>query len=140
MMTQMNIRIDDGVKSRGDEVFARYGFTPSQAVRALWEHASKEGDVPRFMRSSVDESAVAEAERQRKLALANEGSRIWEHFFVGQGHPVSALPKITDQDLREEVYFGKPARELDDTDLRLAHFDDLRSEAYREKMSEQGQE
>lgn len=140
MMTQMNIRIDDGVKSRGDEVFARYGFTPSQAVRALWEHADKEGEVPPFMRSSLNADAAAAAERQRKLALVEEGSRIWQDFFIGQGHPASARPKITPQDLREDVYFGKPAKELDDTDLRLAYFDDLRSEAYREKRAEQGQE
>ena len=26
---QMNVRIDEDVKARGDEVFARAGFTPS---------------------------------------------------------------------------------------------------------------
>ena len=33
---QMNTRLDAGLKREGDSVLADLGFTPSQAVRALW--------------------------------------------------------------------------------------------------------
>ena len=54
---QMNVRIDEGLKERGDEVFARAGFTPSQAVRAVWECADRTGEVPAFMRASEGDAA-----------------------------------------------------------------------------------
>lgn len=40
-MAQMNTRIDRRLKERGDAALARAGFTPSQAVRALWEFAAE---------------------------------------------------------------------------------------------------
>ncbi len=36
---QMNIRIGKTLKERGDRVLSRVGYTPSQAVRALYEFA-----------------------------------------------------------------------------------------------------
>ena len=39
-MVQMNTRIDADLKRRGDEALKRAGFTPSQAIRALWEYAA----------------------------------------------------------------------------------------------------
>ncbi|SCH80791.1 addiction module antitoxin%2C RelB/DinJ family [uncultured Collinsella sp.] len=35
--TQMNIRMDAALKESGNAALARLGYTPSQAVRALWE-------------------------------------------------------------------------------------------------------
>ena len=46
--------------------------------------------------------------------------------------------KITCEDLREDEYFGKPKRELDDDEVHEAYYDDLRYEAYLEKASERG--
>ena len=99
---QMNVRIDEETKARGDEVFARWGLTPSQVVRAVWEYAEEKGEPPAFMR------------------------------------PVPAPRKITCEDLREDEYFGKPKRELDDDEVHEAYYDDLRYEAYLEKASERG--
>lgn len=38
---QMNVRIDRALKSTGDGVFSEMGFTPTEAVRRLWEFASR---------------------------------------------------------------------------------------------------
>ena len=39
--TQMNTRIDRTLKSQGDEVLARFGYTPSQAIRGLYRFRSR---------------------------------------------------------------------------------------------------
>ncbi len=41
---QMNIRIPNDVKQRGNEAFASIGVTPTEAVRALWEKAADRGE------------------------------------------------------------------------------------------------
>ena len=69
--TQMNTRIDEDLKRRGDEVIAKHGLTPSQVVRAVWEHIDKTGDLPEFMRE-----IEADEERKRKIALVESSSRI----------------------------------------------------------------
>ena len=40
MQTQMNVRIDDELKTRGDAALARIGYGPSAAVRQLWTRAA----------------------------------------------------------------------------------------------------
>lgn len=133
---QMNTRIDEDLKARGDEVFARYGLTTSQVVRAVWEYADEHGEPPDFMRPSTTEEA--EAEIRRKLAIVQEGAHIWENFFINQGLPVPEPRKLTSDDLLEDFYFGKPKADLSEDELRLAYYDDLRAEAYLEKAAERG--
>jgi len=40
---QLNIRMDRSLKEAGDEALAQIGLNPSQAIRALWEKASRRG-------------------------------------------------------------------------------------------------
>lgn len=40
---QLNARMSKSLKESGDEALALIGFTPTQAVRALWEKASRRG-------------------------------------------------------------------------------------------------
>ena len=40
---QMNVRMNRDLKKTGDESLALIGLGPSQAVRALWEKASRRG-------------------------------------------------------------------------------------------------
>ena len=49
-MVQMNTRIDADLKQRGDEALKRAGFTPSQAIRALWEYAANHTLEPQAIR------------------------------------------------------------------------------------------
>lgn len=78
---QMNTRIGKDLKRRGDAALAKAGFTPSRAVRALWEFASKHEDDPeaieRYLgqgegRHGADELARAEGRR----AAVDGGLRI----------------------------------------------------------------
>ena len=133
---QMNVRIDEETKARGDEVFARWGLTPSQVVRAVWKSAEEKGEPPAFMRPALD--AEHDAEVQRRLALVREGTGIWRKFFINNGLPVPGPREITPEDLREDEYFGKPKEELDDDEVHEAYYDDLRYEAYLEKACERG--
>ena len=43
---QMNIRMDAALKESGNAALARLGYTPSQAVRALWEVITVQGALP----------------------------------------------------------------------------------------------
>lgn len=102
---QMNVRIDEETKRRGDEVFARAGFTPSQVVRAVWEYADAKGDVPDFMRAP-DPDAF-DAERRRRIALAEEGARLVDEFYREQGICFQGKRETLDCNaLRDEVYDG----------------------------------
>ena len=44
--TQMNIRIGKTLKERGDRVLSHAGYSPSQAVRALYEFAMRHETEP----------------------------------------------------------------------------------------------
>lgn len=46
---QMNTRINKSIKSAGDSVLRRYGYTPSSAVNALWVYLSEHNALPGFM-------------------------------------------------------------------------------------------
>lgn len=64
--SQMNIRIDAALKERGDDALSSIGFTPTQAVRALWERASQRGqqleEVKQLLQGTKMEAHLATAE------------------------------------------------------------------------------
>ena len=67
-MTQMNTRIERELKQRGDAVLARAGFSPSEAVRALWEFAAAHEREPQAVaRALAVEDPEAERERQERI-------------------------------------------------------------------------
>lgn len=87
---QINARIDRGVKQAGDEALARAGFTPSQAIRALWNLAARFSAEPDRIVQALDpdahlasESAAEECERKR--ALAREGANIVGTYRAERG-------------------------------------------------------
>lgn len=106
-MTQMNVRIESELKRAGDAALRAAGFTPSEAIRALWERVSDLGDKPADIHALLrpDEfeaqQAEAEAERQRRIEWARRGPKIVEDFYREQG--LSWPPKndpISDEELR----------------------------------------
>lgn len=52
---QMNTRIDRTLKREGDAALAAAGYTPSQAVRAIWELAVKLRKNPEKLRALLSE-------------------------------------------------------------------------------------
>lgn len=73
-MIQMNTRIDGDLKRRGDAVFAECGYTPSQVVRAVWEYAARNRDLPPFMKEEDAGGQRAAAEATTARARADEGA------------------------------------------------------------------
>lgn len=52
---QINARIDADVKAAGDAAFAYAGYTPTQAIRALWEFGARNLHDPKKLRSFLDQ-------------------------------------------------------------------------------------
>lgn len=121
-MAQMNVRIEADVKKQGDRAFERIGLTPSEVVRALWRYASGHAAEPEAMRQLMAElesgsTEYAEDEREQQRTLLEEGWALIDKF-------------------REE--HGLVCTVPDDVDERMAYYDQLREEAYWERLAERG--
>lgn len=68
---QMNIRIPSELKHEGDEALRRLGFTPSQAIRGLYEFIVKtprdEKEILRVIDPGNADDSRKQAERRKKL-------------------------------------------------------------------------
>lgn len=108
-VVQMNIRIDSQLKDAGDRVLERAGLSPTKAVRALWERLTSFSDDPQkaveLLSPSEGTSAPSiEAERARKLRVAQEAAQIVARSLAGQGIDVSSVADDTPYDeLRERA-------------------------------------
>lgn len=76
-MIQLNTRIEAATKAQGDAVLLRNGYTPSQAVRALWMHIAETQHVPPFMEPEsenrpMDSSSIAQRGFGLATSLAQE--------------------------------------------------------------------
>lgn len=108
---QFNTRIDGALKEAGDKVFALLGYTPSQAVRALWEYAVTHRDQPdkvgAILTDSSDDIPAAEA-IQAKLAALSAGRNICMRL-----KPLSAeIANLSYEDLRATAYDERYAESL----------------------------
>lgn len=111
--TQMNVRLEDGLKRRGDAAFAAAGYTPTQVVRRIWERAAEVGDDPEALTALVNGSNAGES---RDKALLEES--------VATLGAVDALLErlgVTSADVPGE-----------------RDYDALRWRAYQEKAAERG--
>lgn len=68
-MAQMNTRIDRRLKERGDAALARAGFTPSQAVRALWEFAAEHEYEPEAIEQALSPNQSQNVKRDETIAV-----------------------------------------------------------------------
>lgn len=120
--TQMNVRIDADLKKRGDRAFARVGYSPSAIVRALWGYADRHANDPealRHMAQKLSDEAESEAAASidAQQAALEEGWALVDNFRRDHGL-VCPIP--------------------DDDDERTAYYDQLREEAYWERLAERG--
>ena len=76
LSTQMNVRMERAVKAQGDAVLERFGVTPSQAVRGLWEYCAAHGDVPEYMKEQRRNADDGQRRRMRSLAEKGRGLAI----------------------------------------------------------------
>lgn len=65
---QINARISRPLKERGDAALERAGYSPSQAIRKLWDFAANNAHNPRAIQSMFgveEESTQRDAEEER---------------------------------------------------------------------------
>lgn len=66
---QINARISRSLKERGDAALERAGYSPSQAIRKLWDFAANNAHNPRAIQSlfeaEEDDAARIEADEER---------------------------------------------------------------------------
>lgn len=65
---QINARISRPLKERGDAALERAGYSPSQAIRKLWNFAANNAHNPRAIQSmfgAEEEAAQVDAEEER---------------------------------------------------------------------------
>lgn len=102
---QMNTRLARSIKVGGDAVLSQCGYSPSQAVRALWTYLCDHQDVPPFMKEA--EACDIDADRQRKLSLIHDGAGLAiraarQHGYTGPTGDL--LGEKTWHQLRDEMY------------------------------------
>ena len=79
--TQMNTRIDSTLKAEGDSVLAAFGYTPSQAVRAMWRFLVANRDNPDRIKAALenaDADSGQDAELERRLGILEDGHRLYD--------------------------------------------------------------
>ena len=113
---QMNTRIDRTLKREGDAALAAAGFTPSQAVRALWENAVRMRREPESLRNfltgkeplphtqRVDDTAQEESEADDDEGLRAHRARVQaiQQRFDDIGIDIST-PYADDEDDRDAL-------------------------------------
>ena len=70
--TQLNVRIDAGLKAAGDAVLARFGVSSVQIVRSAWQYMVDHQRLPDFVQPNVAEQAgrgAAETDAGAGMAL-----------------------------------------------------------------------
>ena len=104
---QLNTRIDPKLKRSGDAVFARGGFTPSDAVRALWTYAARHQEIPDFMLSGEegDRTRAPEADEAPRTS-AGLALRVAAEQCGFKAIPNSSTAENAPswEDLRDEIY------------------------------------
>lgn len=87
-MVQMNTRIPADLKEQGDRALEIAGYTPSQAVRALWELAAQNTYEPSVVRQALGEQeaeAKPDEATQKRINAFEEGRRIMKDAYRKMG-------------------------------------------------------
>ena len=102
---QMNVRIDESLKANGDRAFADLGLTPSHAVRALWEYASRNAGDKEALRTLMNSLAGPEDDsRAERVIQARRGANLVNNLLAKHGlHLKDPYQEIPYEQLREEA-------------------------------------
>lgn len=110
-MSQINARIDSQLKTEGDKALAKAGFTPTQAIRKLWELAAHHASEPEVLVSVLEpeqsaqaDDACAEHKRQVERAL-DAGEVLMRTAYAKAGIAWPTKPDTRSFDkLKEDAY------------------------------------
>lgn len=98
---QMNVRLDARRKTRGDEVLAEFGLTPTLAVRSLWDYLAERKEPPKFMTADAEDDQDARCSAQR---LSETGAGMAIRLAREAGLHCDELLSIPYEELREAAY------------------------------------
>ena len=105
--TQMNTRIDVGLKEAGDAALSRLGYTPSAAVRGLWRFVVDHQDDAAAVHEVIEpDTASAHSDEAVRKAAAISGLRsLYEQTACELGIPDRVEADLPPwDDLREGWY------------------------------------
>lgn len=114
--SQVNARIDAKLKATGDAGLAAAGYTPTQAVRALWALATRFKNEPVKIRVALDPDGDVTpddlAERNRRLAALRRGAGLVDNLCEQYGLPgtsrkLAALPYRELRDALMDEHFAE---------------------------------
>ena len=112
--TQMNTRIDAALKEAGDAVLARLGYSPSAAVRGLWQFMVDHQDDAASVREVIEPGAAS--------ALSDEAAR--------KASAITSLRSLYAQTARELGISGNDGADI-------PSWDDLREDWYDERLEKE---
>ena len=112
---QMNIRIDPALKAEGDSVFESLGWSPSQAVRALYEtavrHRYDAATLRSFLTGSEGEENSGAAAENPKLKAVEEGRKAVDRAIKELGISEEAMRRVwtttTDKELLQQARYER---------------------------------
>ena len=114
---QMNVRIDQADKARGDAALAVMGFTPTQAVRALWSAAAGDAsdldDVNALLKRGAKRHSETQDKQGSKLASLKAGWSLYEDACARMGIDATRPHGASDDELLEQALverYGEEAR------------------------------
>ena len=115
LTAQINVRLDAELKAAGDRALAEAGFTPSKAVRILWEKAARGGEDLRELQAFLLDAARDADEgtlRAQRLALIDGIDDVAAQACANYGLQLDwdALPPMSDEDI-EDAYYRDYLRE-----------------------------
>jgi len=109
--TQMNTRIDATLKEAGDAVLTRLGYSPSAAVRGLWQFVVDHQDDAASVRKVIEPGAAS--------ALSDESAR--------KASAIIGLRSLYARTARELGILGNDGADI-------PSWDDLREDWYDERL------
>lgn len=109
--TQMNTRIDATLKEAGDAVLARLGYSPSAAVRGLWQFMVDHQDDAASVRKVIEPGLAS--------ALSDESAR--------KASAIGGLRSLYARTARELGISGNDGADI-------PSWDDLREDWYDERL------
>lgn len=118
--TQINARISPDLKARGDAALLEAGFSPTSAIRALWDFAAQHVGDPgaivqalRPERVKHEEDAAAEERGRRAEAIARGSTLVRDAYLAaGFSWPSSAPEQELAYDELKELAYAERYGEM----------------------------
>ncbi|MEC4175144.1 hypothetical protein VIN30_01600 [Adlercreutzia sp. R7] len=111
---QMNFRIDAELKRRGDERFARFGCTPSEAMRRLYECAARYDDESEgLLRSLIGtEPSASMSEGEKRAQAITDFLASLQAQREALGIPPSASPQEFSDEYWDNLFYEAKSERL----------------------------